>query len=189
MSVVESSLVTAVDPVMPPKANRFREWFVARRKMLMIAAGCLLWIAGWKWLLRYGTTAVQLYMVLSGFVLIFTNLSRRARRAGELSPYPVFNPKGERLPGQIDMSSFGIAGMAPADGKRNFHASDSDEDEGPRELSASGDLSRYDPLWLRELAKSKPKLSDKCLCGSGKRFSACCYDLRIRIRQLGMQYE
>lgn len=45
----------------------------------------------------------KIYIMLSGFVLIFTNLGKRA--PGTLSAYSIFNKNNEKILGTFDINS------------------------------------------------------------------------------------
>jgi hypothetical protein len=107
------------------------------------------------------------YLVLTGFVLILTNLGS-SRKPGELSAYSVFNPGQQRLlgtmtPEQLSASLLGIPGGA------EMRAEDvgGDSDEGLDEPQA------------RVLARSERRRNTVCHCGSGLKFKKCCGDPRL----------
>ena len=63
----------------------------------------ILWLFGLRLARTYDVGPI--YILCTGFVLIFTNLGG-ARRKGELSAYSVFNPGARALPGQLMAEDF-----------------------------------------------------------------------------------
>jgi hypothetical protein len=66
----------------------------------------LAWFLGGRLALEHGAEFGLhiIYVVLSGFALIFTNLGRR--EDGSLSAYAIFNPGGQRLAGEFTAEQF-----------------------------------------------------------------------------------
>lgn len=75
---------------------------VLRRQKLRIAFFTA-WVFGAYLALRFDPSALQLYVILTVFYLIFTNLGER--RSG-LSAYSVFNRNCERIMGQPTAEQF-----------------------------------------------------------------------------------
>ena len=73
--------------------------FLEHRWRWAVAA---LWFSGAC--LAHSREIFRLYLCLSGFVFIFTNLGKR--EPGTLSAYSVFNPNFEELPGTLTASQF-----------------------------------------------------------------------------------
>lgn len=64
----------------------------------MASLQAAIWLLGGRVSVAFGLES--LYLIGSVLALIFLNLGKR--REGELSAYSVFNPGGERLPGDFN---------------------------------------------------------------------------------------
>ena len=60
-----------------------------------------MWLVLLKFAIAY--QVAKIYIMLSGFVLIFANLGKRA--PGTLSAYSIFNKNNEKILGTFDMNS------------------------------------------------------------------------------------
>lgn len=170
-----------------------------------------LWIVGATVLNWYHRESVKLLVIVTAFVIIFTNLSRRKRAPGELSAYFILNKNFQRLDGELQPSAFGPQfrhmdrdnATQPATAVHHDHGNggrgDDDESfpgqgrklggrvEAPPTTIAPGEQVQQDEAYQKRLARAvMVQPLHLCICGSGKRFGACCEPLRDRLREAGV---
>jgi hypothetical protein len=143
----------------------------------------LVMVVAWGYLLRYiarthGIPQAQLYCIVTVVIGIVMNLSYKDREPGTLSAYPVFNPNCERLLGEMEISAFGP-------GHRNIGVSSSNAYARLNDPDRKFEDDEDERAFRKALVTQKIKLHQRCLCGSGKKFAACCEPLRIKLRQRG----
>jgi hypothetical protein len=171
------------------------------------AAGA--WLLGAHYVYQLDPEHARLYLIVTFFMAVAYNLSRRQRRDGEKSAYAMCNKDGERIDGDMSLSNFGLKDVskpkAPAPAASSTTSRDSTSGGSEAFTDVLGvhpmsTLGRYETALLRPVFKddagafrrylgilaapsSRHKLHSKCPCGSGKRFSGCCSELQIFLRQ------
>jgi hypothetical protein len=172
------------------------------------APAAVAWAFGLQYVFTLDPEHARLYLIVTVFLLVVYNVSRRRRREGEKSAYAMCNEDGERIDGDMSLANFGLKDVS-AGAKKRPAAAAAGPDASPGSIPDStavlgvhplSTLGRYERQllypcfggdavnfrrYLDELAAptSKHKLHAKCPCKSGKRFSGCCSELQIFLRQ------
>ncbi len=97
--------------------------------------------------------ALVIFIILIGFLLMFTNLSSE-RKKGELSAYSVFNKNFESIPGSFES---GIPGLSKKQKKIIPKKTEEDRNK----------------IYLYFLKPGK-YANKSCFCDSGQKFKKCC---------------
>ena len=117
----------------------------------------VLFVVGLKYAFKLHVEVM--YLLISGFVLIFTNLGTRDKNT--LSAYSVFNKNFEKLPGTFDEHIPGI--------RTTVH-----KNERPRQVPRN-EREKEDEIELF-FAKTSKYANFPCFCDSGVKFKKCCID-------------
>lgn len=146
--------------------------------MITISLKSKLLFGTWLTLLVFsynaGIDIFRMYLIISGFILIYICLSGERREIGVLSPYPLLNPNNERFLGDNDpdFASKQLRGSHHATREVPMHLSQSTEQKARNEL-------------MKILRTAPPPRNTPCPCGSGQKFKACpkgCFALSERFQ-------
>ncbi|CAD8125716.1 unnamed protein product [Paramecium sonneborni] len=145
--------------------KRYCQWSVLKYLVYSI-----LWLIGGRISIVYSIQG--LYVIVTGFVLIFSNLGTREK--GSLSAYSIFNKGYKKLMGQ--MTEEDVANMYNMGGvKRKEDLSDEDDEKISKD---------FEGLSMEQMMAKLSKLGNKqCFCNSGKKYKKCHYYIHQRIKQ------
>ncbi|CAD8172719.1 unnamed protein product [Paramecium pentaurelia] len=132
----------------------------------------IIWLIGGRISILYSMQG--LYVIITGFALIFTNLGTREK--GTLSAYSIFNKGYKKLMGQ--MTEEDVANMYNMGGVKKKKDDQSDDDDDDK---ISKD---FEGLSMEQMMAKLSKLGNKqCFCNSGRKYKKCHYYIHQRIKQ------
>lgn len=102
----------------------------------------------------------MILLLLTGFVLIFTNLNSSGKGESELSAYAAFNKDGYKIPGSMDASQF------EREIRHQTHIKPKDQ-----EYRSHGNIEAKTKEHFKRASKAA---NLPCVCGSGKKYKKCC---------------
>ncbi|EAS05719.1 SEC-C motif protein (macronuclear) [Tetrahymena thermophila SB210] len=139
-----------------------------------------LWLISLKLIEKY-TGFGSMFLIASILVLIFTNLSHKERKEGELSAYSIFNEGAKRILGDNPeqfMAQFGI--------NRNRDDQNGEEEIKKNKKVVDLQIPKDSKEWMKQISKMGNK---PCYCGSDKKYKKCCYYRELRQQQESQDYK